>query len=150
MGERFGGGQEAYFGREGLTALEEAERAKLRIELGERLQELGNNAAAEIINDDPVLDAMLSWLIKSGSGAESRSSPKAAHVRRMIALQLGPTIEIAEIGWLEELLGESARTILGAEHAEITGIIEVSGLDDLPDLWDIALQDLIGFRSDNE
>lgn len=143
------GGHNAYL-YEGGTFLETQERAELGVELGQYLQRISATGIEDIIGGNRQLHALIAWLIESGSGAETRDSQKAAHVRLMLAGIIGPLLETHETGRLEEWLGRSELDEVVNARERFLIAIDVYGLGELPDPWDTALRDLTALGNPDE
>lgn len=127
---------------EGLTALEEQERLELSRELAQCIEVAANMATAEAINGDPMLHAMLSKLIEGGP---ELYPPTRAHLRKMIALHLHPFDKVRQQAAIDVSFFDATSQQVQQEVEELKSM---EGLENLPDLWDIALQDLLRLDDD--
>lgn len=128
------------FGRfEGETALSEIERSQMLAELARSRQEVAHEHAAAEVAGNPELLAMLGKLVEGGP----ELSPEAtAHLRRMIALSYNfyaYAKQAADAAVDEELHG----IVIGALQGELDELYAMTEGERLPDLWDVAYEDLM-------
>lgn len=138
--ERFSGGYE-----EGPSAIEEIDRLDLMAELSRAKAIMAHECAAVEINQDPALQAMLGRLIEAGPNMNPAMS---AHLRMMVALRIGPLQKLGIQAQADAEFFEIARYEVERELNELSGLEDQ--LSDLPDAWDIALEDLLKLYEDDE
>lgn len=139
---RFGGGPEGpSFGFE-ESDVSEMERLDLMRQLAGQVEASAHELGAKQINRDPILHAMLSKVIESGPILDPTH---VAHIRKMIALRMCGLPEIAaQAARDQDFYGLAILTV----QDEIEELRTIPGSDDLPDMWDIALQDLLDLEGD--
>lgn len=127
------------FGYEGETALSEIERSQMLAELARAQQEAAHKYAAAEVAENPELLAMLGKLVEGGP---ELSAGVRAHLRRMIALSYNfyaYAKQAADAAIDEELHG----IVIGALQGELDELHALAEGERLPDLWDVAYEDLI-------
>jgi hypothetical protein len=133
-------------GFEGETALSQIERSQMLAELARTQQEMAHEHAAAEVAKNPELLAMLGKLIEGGP----ELSPEAtAHLRRMIALSYNfyaYAQQAADAAIDEELHGMVVESLQG----ELDELDRMAESETLPDLWDIAYEDLLRLEGGNE
>ena len=139
---RFGGGPEGpSFGFE-ESGISEMERLDLMQQLAGQVEASAHELGAKQINRDPILHAMLDKVIESGPNLDPTH---LAHIRKMIALRMCGLPDIsAQAAKDQEFYGLAIQTV----HDEIEELRTMLGAEDLPDMWDIALQDLLGLEGE--
>lgn len=130
---------------EGEPAVSEMARAELLTDLAfERARIIGDGVSAEIAAN-PELNAMMSKLIECGPGMDPAAQ---AHLRRMVSLWIGRHIDAIVDANSDGDFYRAATQELQAELDEMSGFED--DLSDLPDLWDIAYQDLLDFENGSD
>lgn len=124
---------------DGETALSVLERSELNREVARRREEAAHSRAAKEIAANPELTAMLATLIE---GAGELSEQTKAHLRKMIAISYhlyGYTTEAVDAAREQQFY----TLVIDTVQDELDELGEL--LDDgaLPDLWDIAYEDLV-------
>lgn len=124
---------------DGETALSQMERSQMLAELARARQEAAQAGASAEVAARPELLAMLGKLIESGP---EWSPQVTAHLRRMIALHYnfyGYVQQAADAAVDEELHGIVLNTVQG----ELDELNRLAEGETLPDMWDIAYEDLM-------
>lgn len=139
---RFGGGPEGpSFGFE-EPGISEMERLDLMQQLAGQVEASAHELGAKQINRDPILHAMLGKVIESGPNLDPTH---VAHIRKMIALRMCGLPDIAvQAARDQEFYVLAIQTV----NDEIEELRAIPGAEDLPDMWDIALQDLLGLEGE--
>jgi hypothetical protein len=130
------------FGFEEESGISEMERLDLMQELAGQIEASSHKISAERINQDPILHAMLGKVVEGGPELDPIH---VAHLRKMIALRMcGLSDMAARAARDQEFYGLALQTV----QDEIEELRAIPGADDLPDMWDVALQDLLGLEGE--
>jgi hypothetical protein len=134
---RFGGSPEGPSFDFEESGISEMERLGWMQELAGQVEASAQELGAEKINQDPILHAMLGKVIESGSELDPTH---VAHLRKMIALRMcGLADKVVQAARDQEFYGLALQTV----RDEIEELRAIPGGEDLPDMWDVALQDLL-------
>jgi hypothetical protein len=134
---RFGGGpEEPSFGFE-ESGLSETERLELMLNLASEIEASAHELSASQINRDPILHTILGKVTESGPNL---GPTHLAHLRRIITLRLAGMPDIAAQAARDQ---EFFQIAIHTVQDEIDELNAIPGADELPDMWDIALEDLL-------
>lgn len=134
---RFGGGPEgSSFGFEEV-GISELERLDLMRAVAAEVEVTAHKFATSEINRDPLLHTLLGKVVESGAELDDIH---LAHLRKMIALKLGGLHDIATQAAQDQKFFGLMSSVVETEIEELNALAEANKL---PDLWDIAYEDLL-------
>ena len=124
------------------SRLSEMERLDLMRQLARQVEASAMKLGAEQINRDPILHTMLTKVIEGGPDLDPTH---IAHMRKMIALRMCGLPDVsAQAASDQAFYGLAIQTV----QYEIEELKSIPGAENLPDMWDIALQDLLGLEGE--
>jgi hypothetical protein len=134
---RFGGSPEGPSFNFEESGLSETERLDLMRNLAAEIEASAHELSVSQINRDPILHTILGKVIESGPNLDPAH---LAHLRRIITLRLAGMPDIAAQASRDQ---EFFQIAINTVQEEIDELSAIPGASELPDMWDIALEDLL-------
>jgi hypothetical protein len=139
---RNGGPEGPSFNFDREPGISEIERLGLMRELAASVEATANKFAVNALQRDPISHTLLGKIVESGPEYDPTT---LAHMRKMLALRLFGLPDIAARAASDREFFDIA--IMSVSY-EIDELESIPGADELPDMWDIALEDLLRLQNE--
>lgn len=122
--------------------ISEIDRLDLMRSAAAEVEATAHEFASREISRDPILHTLLGKVVEGGAELDRTH---LAHLRKIIALRLSGLHDIAAQAAQDQDFFELMSTTVQAEIEELNALAEAN---ELPDLWDIAYEDLLRLESE--